>query len=108
MMITRQRKRSFVQRIWLPLLSVGLLGYFGYHTFHGDFGIWARERLIADGERLQVERDRLVAERTALETRIASVRPDSLDVDVIDMQARRALGYMREDEVVIHLGAVQQ
>jgi cell division protein FtsB len=84
------------------------MAYFGYHAFNGDFGIWARERLVADAARLTVDRDRLVAEREVLERRVASVKPESLDADVIDMHARLSLGYIREDEVVIRLGALQQ
>jgi cell division protein FtsB len=108
MLITRQRKRSILQMLWLPALTAGVLAYFGYHTFHGDFGIWARERLEAEAERLTIERDRLVAEREALEIRVATVKPESLDADVVDMLARQALGLMRPDEVVVRLGAAQQ
>lgn len=108
MMITRQRRRPFLQRLWLPAVAAAFLSYFGYHTFNGDFGIWARERLVTEAERLTVERDRLLADREAMERRVASVRPESLDADVIDMHARQALGMMRPDEVVIRLGAAQQ
>jgi cell division protein FtsB len=108
MMITRQRKRSILQMLWLPLLTAGVLSYFGYHTFHGDFGIWARDRLEAEARRLTAERDGLLAERESLEVRVARVRPESLDADVVDMLARQSLGVMRADEVVVRLGAAQQ
>ncbi len=108
MLITRQRKRSILQRLWLPVVAAGVLAYFGYHTFNGDFGIWARDRLVAEAERLTTERDRLVAEREALEIRVAAVRPESLDADVVDMLARQALGLMRPDEITVRLGAAQQ
>jgi cell division protein FtsB len=108
MMITRQRKQSVLQLVWLPVLAIGFVAYFGYHAFSGDFGIWARERLEAEAERLTAERDRLVGEREALERRVASVRPESLDPDVVDLHARQSLGMMRSDEVVIRLDAAQQ
>ena len=108
MLITRQRKRSILQLLWLPVLTAGVLAYFGYHTFNGDFGIWARDRLTAEAERLTIERDRLVTERAALEIRVATIRPESLDADVVDVLARQALGLMRPDEVVVRLGAPQQ
>jgi cell division protein FtsB len=108
MLITRQRKRSILQLLWLPLLTAAVLSYFGYHTFHGDFGIWARDRLEAEAERLSIERNHLAAERAALEVRVATVRPESLDADVVDMLARKALGVMRADEVIVRLGAAQQ
>lgn len=107
-MITRQHSKSFVRRLWMPLLTVGFVTYFGYHAFHGAFGIWAMDRLEADAARLAGERDRLQAERAELERRVALVRPDSLDADTVDMQARAALNLMRPEEVVIRLGAPQQ
>jgi cell division protein FtsB len=108
MMITRQRKRSFLKRLWLPVVAAAFLSYFGYHAFNGDFGIWAMDRMTIEAARLTVERDRLVARREALELRVASVRPESLDADVVDQLARQSLGLMRADEVVVRLGAAQQ
>jgi cell division protein FtsB len=58
--------------------------------------------------RLSAERDQLRAERQALEKRVATVRPESLDADVVDIEARMALNLMRPDEVVIRLSAPQQ
>jgi cell division protein FtsB len=107
-MITRQHRKSFVRRLWMPLLTVGFVSYFGYHAFHGAFGIWAMDRLEAEAAQLTVERDRIRAEREGMERRVALVRPDSLDADTVDMQARTALNLMRADEVVIRLGAPQQ
>ena len=107
-MITRQRKRTPLRRLWMPLVTAGFLAYFGYHAFNGSFGIWAMDRLEADAARLTGQLDRLKAESSALEARVATVRPSSLDADVIDLVARRALNLMRPDEVVISLGAPQQ
>lgn len=107
-MITRQTRKTFVRRLWMPLLTAAFLSYFGYHAFNGAFGIWAMDRLEADAARLTVERDALRAERVALEQRVALVRPNSLDADTVDVQARSALNMMRPDEVVIRLGAPQQ
>ena len=107
-MITRHRKKSFFRRLLMPFVAVSFLGYFGYHAFSGSFGIWAMDRLEADAATLTVERDRLAAEHAALERQVATVRPSSLDADVIDFAARHALNLMRPDEVLIDLGAPQQ
>ena len=107
-MITRYRKPSRLRRLWMPLLTIGFLAYFGYHTFTGAFGIWAMDRLEAEGARLTEQRDTLKQERAMLERRVATVRPSSLDADVIDLEARHALNVLRPDEVVVNLGALQQ
>jgi cell division protein FtsB len=107
-MITRQHKKSFARRLVLPLVAVAVVGYFGYHAFTGAFGIWAMDRLETDGARLRVERDQLEAQRASLQTAVNTLRPETLDADVVDFEAREALNLLRPDEVVVRLGAVQQ
>ncbi|HVY18500.1 MAG TPA: septum formation initiator family protein [Bauldia sp.] len=107
-MITRHRKKSVLRRLLMPVVAVGFLSYFGYHAFNGAFGIWAMDRLEADAAQLTIQRDKLVAQRTSLEHDVASVRPSSLDADVVDLRARHALNVMRPDELLINLGAAQQ
>jgi cell division protein FtsB len=107
-MITRQRKKSFVNRLWMPLLAVAFLSYFGFHAFDGYYGIRSSEQIAAETVRLTTERDRLKQERQELERRVAALRPEQLDADMVDVEARLALNRMRADEVVIHLGATQQ
>ena len=106
-MITRQHKKSPFRGLWMPLVAAGVLAYFGFHAFSGSFGIWAMDRLNADAVRLTAERDQLRSERKQLEKQVATVRPGSLDADVIDIQAREALNVMRPDEVLVRLGAPQ-
>ena len=102
--MTRQRRKTFLRRLVLPVLAVGFFAYFGYHTFSGSFGIWAMDQLKADSTQLTQQHDELVAEREALERKVATVKPSSLDADVIDLEARQQLNLMRSDEVEIPLG----
>jgi cell division protein FtsB len=99
--ITRVRRRSPLGGLWLLLVSAAFLGYFGFHAFNGDFGIWAMDRLQAEGARLGDDLAELKAEREALEKRVAALRPQSLDADVIDISARSQLNMLRADEVVL-------
>jgi cell division protein FtsB len=106
--MTRQHRKRILRRLALPLLAIGVFAYFGYHTFSGSFGIWAMERLDADAGGLAAQHDQLVAEREALERKVNTLKPSSLDADVVDLEARQQLNLMRPDEVVINLGAPQQ
>jgi cell division protein FtsB len=106
--MTRQHRKRILRRLALPLLAIGVFAYFGYHTFSGSFGIWAMGRLEADAAALTSEHDQLVAEREALERKVDTLKPSSLDADVVDLEARQQLNLMRPDEVVINLGAPQQ
>jgi cell division protein FtsB len=63
---TRVRRRSALGGLSMLLVMAALLGYFGFHAFNGDFGIWAMDRLQAEGERLRDDLAELKAERDAL------------------------------------------
>jgi cell division protein FtsB len=107
-MITRQRKQNPLRRLWMPLLTAAFLGYFGFHAFSGYYGIWSREQLERDAVGLTAELDALKAEHTALERRVNALRPEKLDADMVDLEARLALNRLRPDELLINLGAPQQ
>ena len=106
-MITRHRRKSYINRIWVPLFAFVFLGYFGYHAQNGSYGLQSLERLEAEAETLRAQVDRLKAERAAIERKVAWLKPDSLDADVVDTEARTSLNLIRPDEVVISFGAVQ-
>lgn len=82
-------------------LSFGLFLYFGYHLMHGDHGYFAQKGLdikLAVAE--QKYQDKL-DERVALENRVKLMRPDSLDLDLLDERARTVLGLLKPNEKVI-------
>ena len=107
-MITRQYRRTRIRRLWMPLLGISFLSYFGYHAFSGSFGIVAMDRLVANGSVLSVELDGLKRQHAALEAQVALLRPESMDADKVDTEARATLNMMRPDEVVIPFSAAQQ
>jgi cell division protein FtsB len=94
-------RRSVVRALWLPVAASAFLAYFGYHAFTGAFGIWAMDRLMEETEALSVELAGLKAQRAALEAKVARMRPDSLDADLVDQLARASLNVLRADEVVL-------
>ena len=106
-MITRHRRKSPLSRLFVPVLAVMFLGYFGYHAFTGSYGLWSLDRLEGEAETLKAQVEALKAERAGIERRVAFLKPDSLDADVIDTEARMSLNLLRPDEVVISFGAVQ-
>jgi cell division protein FtsB len=106
-MITRQRRQTTLSRLWMPLLTAAFLGYFGYHAFSGAFGKWSMDRMKTEAAGLESQLATLTKERTDLERRVALLRPESLDADVVDMEARTQLNMLRPDEVVISFGATQ-
>ncbi|MCB1502952.1 MAG: septum formation initiator family protein [Bauldia sp.] len=106
-MMTRHRRKSPINRLWLPAVAFLFLGYFGYHAYNGSYGLQSLERLDQEGESLRGQVDKLRDEREAMEQRVALLKPESLDADVVDTEARTSLNLLRPDEVVISFGAVQ-
>ena len=84
-----------------PLLALGLTGYFVFHAFHGDHGVLARMRLERQVESLAKELELVRGEREAIEKRVALLRPQSLDPDMLEERARRTLGYAHPNDVIL-------
>ena len=78
-----------------------LFVYFTYHLVHGNRGYFAwrglEEKLLVSQEKLETKQN----ERIALENRVKLMRPDSLDLDLLDERARVVLGFVRADERVL-------
>jgi cell division protein FtsB len=91
-----------VTRGWsFPLLVLALVGYFSYFAVFGNHGLLRWSRLQAAVEAKQAELQKLSAERVALERRVSLMRPESVDEDMLEEQARSRLGLTEADEVVI-------
>lgn len=100
-MATRQRKRSFLRHLVIPAMSILVVSYFGYHAVTGDLGMRAREQIEADIARLTAERNGVIAERMALEKRVALLRAQAIDPDLLDERARAQLNMVNPDDIVI-------
>ena len=102
-MWTRHHKQRKTGRLIVPAVATAFLAYFGYHAFHGAYGIESKKRLEVRAVVLQAELDLLVTERKALEARLVLINDGTVERDMLDEQARRALDLVRDDEVVIYL-----
>lgn len=100
-MITRQYRPSWSHRLILPAVTAVFLGYFGYHSIQGEYGMVGRARLEARAHELDAELSRLQAERGALEAHVKLLRADSLDQDMVDERARAQLSVVNPNEIVI-------
>ena len=93
-MVTRRRLRSVLTAIGLYLGAALLIGYFGVNAYTGNHGINARHGLDVQMARLTMERDALRAERQQWERRVALLKSQSLDPDMLDERARALLDYV--------------
>ena len=91
----------------VTLGSLCLLGYFGWHGFHGPRSFANQAAIEAEVGRLEAELAKVSAERAARDARVALLRPQSIDPDLLDEMARRALGYVEEGEIVLEIDAAK-
>lgn len=85
----------------ITLVILALVVYFGYFAIYGKHGLVNWLRLEQEIASKQTELDRTRAERAALEHRVRLLRPESVDPDLLEEQARARLGLTQGDEVVI-------
>ncbi len=95
-LVYRRLKRAAV-----PTAFIMLVCYFMYHAVQGENGLFALREFDARADVLRAEAEKLSAERQKLSARVALLRPDNLDPDMLDEQARKTLGFIHPDEVVI-------
>lgn len=100
--------RARARHVIGPALAVCVSGYFGYHVFHGERGMTAWVTLQSQVDEARAVLDGVRAERRSLERRVALLKADSLDPDMLDERARRMLDYGKPGEIVILLDAKGQ
>jgi cell division protein FtsB len=84
-----------------PVLGVSLMCYFGYHLVQGERGLLAWLRLTQEIKVAQGKLGQLDDERTRLDRRANLLRPEHLDRDMLDEQARATLNLAGPNEIVI-------
>ena len=92
---------SRTRGVGITLVLIGLVLYFGYFAIYGKHGLVNWIRLQEEIALKQGELDSARADRTALEHRVRLLRPESVDPDLLEEQARARLGLSQPDEVVI-------
>ena len=102
-MWTRHHKNRNTGRLIVPVISVLFLAYFGFHAYHGEFGIYSKYQLEAQAAGLNAELARIKAERLQMERRVELLHDGTLEKDMLDEQARRALNLSHADEITIML-----
>ncbi|MBZ0140899.1 MAG: septum formation initiator family protein [Pseudorhodoplanes sp.] len=100
-MVTRKRLRSVLTALVLYTMAALLVGYFGVNAFTGNRGLKAKHAIDAQFTELTADLERLKAERESWQRRVALLRSDRLDPDMLDEHARLLLGYAHPDEVTM-------
>ncbi|MFL2793385.1 MAG: septum formation initiator family protein [Paracoccaceae bacterium] len=87
----------------ITLLTVCLILclYFIIASFNGEFGVSAKYHLIAKEKVLANELNTINKETKIIKNRIKRLSNTSLDLELLDQQARIILGMIGEEELIV-------
>ncbi|MGX9430544.1 MULTISPECIES: FtsB family cell division protein [Bradyrhizobium] len=99
-MVSRTRLKSILTGLALYTMAALMIGYFGVNAYTGKYGLNARQELDQEIIALTSELQRLKKERAEGEKRVALLRSESLDPDMLDERARFQLDYASPRDLV--------
>ncbi len=88
-------------QIIVPLMGAAIMTYFGYHAVQGDRGLIAWWNLRYEIDKADAQLGIVSAEKQALERRVALLRPQSLDTDMLAERAQLMLGGVQGDDLIV-------
>jgi cell division protein FtsB len=100
-MVVKTRLRSIVLPIVFYLVLGVTSGYLVWGASNGEHGLNARLRFDAEAAELTAHLSALKAERARWERRVVSLKPESVDRDLLDEEAHAMLDRVAKDELVI-------
>lgn len=100
MVINHRLRRRLLTTVWV-LFSALTLVYFGYHSMQGRYGLQANRQFEIALAEQQAILASLRQDKSKLEHRLSLLRAQSLDPDLLDENARRQLGFLHPNEVVL-------
>jgi cell division protein FtsB len=102
-MVTRRRFRNVMLALGFYALSGAAVGYFAYHAHHGDRGLHAKAGYKIKIYELEEETRTVKVERAEWERRVALLRAENLDRDLLEERARSLLNAVHKNDVVVIL-----
>ncbi|HSU05700.1 MAG TPA: septum formation initiator family protein [Acetobacteraceae bacterium] len=96
----RELKRR-AKGVVAPLLFLSLVGYFGWNFTKGDHGLIAyaqRQELL---KQAQADLARVQKDKTDWERRVAALRSDRLDADMLDERVRAMLNLSDPGDIIV-------
>jgi cell division protein FtsB len=92
-MVSHRRRRAILTTLGLYIFAAMFIGYFAVNAFTGNHGLRAQADLDQQLASMDQELAQLKTERQHWEHRVALLRSDRIDPDMLDERARSLLGY---------------
>jgi cell division protein FtsB len=106
-MVSHRRRRAILTAIVLYAFAALYIGYFGVNAFTGRHGLRAQQDLDQQLAAMQQELGELKAEHSLWERRVALLRSDQIDPDMLDERARDLLGMADTRDLILLLHPVR-
>ena len=100
---SHRRRRAILTAIGLYILAALFVGYFAVNAFTGNHGLRAQADLDQQLAEMNGELARIKAERAVWERRVALLRSDRIDPDMLDERARALIGYVDPRDLTLLL-----
>jgi cell division protein FtsB len=100
-MVSHPRLRSALTTLCLYALAALLIGYFGVNAYTGNHGLKARQDLDQQIAEINHELAQIKAEREQWRRRVALLKSDRIDPDMLDERARALLHYVDPRDVTV-------
>jgi cell division protein FtsB len=91
-MVSHRRRRTILTALGLYIFAAAFVGYFAANAFTGNHGLRAQIDLDAQMSAMQQELAEAKAEHALWERKVALLRSDRIDPDLLDERARALLG----------------
>ncbi len=92
-MVSHRRRHAILTVLGLYVFAALFIGYFAVNAFTGNHGLRAQADLDQQLAAMQAELSTIRAERAVWERRVALLRSDRIDPDMLDERARTLIGY---------------
>jgi cell division protein FtsB len=102
-MVSNRRRHAILTALGLYTFAALFIGYFAVNAFTGNHGLHAQADLDQQMATLQGELKHLKAEHALWEHRVALLRTDRIDPDMLDERARALLGYVDPRDLTLLL-----
>jgi cell division protein FtsB len=103
-MVVRTRARAILYPLAFYLVLGVASGYLVWGASNGHRGLKAKAEYAAELMTLQGDLAKLQADRARWDRRVASMRSDAVDRDLLDEEARAMLGRIGKNDLVIFTG----
>ena len=92
-MVSHRRRRTILTALGLYIFAAAFIGYFAVNAFTGNHGLRAQLDLDQQISAMQQELADAKTEHALWDRRVALLRSDKLDPDMLDERARALLSY---------------